>query len=85
MALEFEEQGSVVMGKEPVLVDGRAVGYVTSAAYGHSVGAPIAYAWLPAELAAPGQRVTVRYFDEDLLATVSREPMFDPDMARLRS
>ena len=38
---------AVVMGKEPVEVDGRPAGYVTSAAYGFSVDAPIAYAWLP--------------------------------------
>ena len=28
------------MGKEPVEVDGRPAGYVTSAAYGYSVDAP---------------------------------------------
>ena len=85
ISLVFEQQDSVVMGKEPVLVEGRPVGYVTSAAYGHSIGAPIAYAWLPADLAVPGQRVAVRYFDEELAATVAREPLFDPDMTRLRS
>ena len=41
------------MGKEPVVVDGRPAGYVTSAAYGYR-RAPIAYAWLPAEAARPG-------------------------------
>ena len=32
------------------------VGYVTSAAYGYTIGKGIAYAWLPAELAVPGTR-----------------------------
>ena len=40
---------TVLMGKEPVVVDGRAAGYVTSAAFGYTVGRSIAYAWLPAE------------------------------------
>ena len=39
---------SVVLGPEPVFVDGQPAGYVTSAAFGHTVGEPIAYAWLPA-------------------------------------
>ena len=42
------------MGKEPVYAGDRCVGYVTSAAYGYTIGKGIAYAWLPAELAAVG-------------------------------
>lgn len=74
----------VVMGKEPVRAGGSAVGYVTSAAYGYSLGRSIAYAWLPAELAAPGTAVEVEYFAEKLPATVAKEPLFDPEMARIR-
>ena len=33
---------------------------------------------------APGTRVTVRSFGEDLQATVRADPLFDPEMARLR-
>jgi dimethylglycine oxidase len=73
------------MGKEPVIVDGSAVGYVTSAAFGYSVGRSIAYAWLPAGAATVGTRVAIRYFGEDLPATVTAEPLFDPGMERLRS
>jgi glycine cleavage system aminomethyltransferase T len=72
------------MGKEPVIVDGHPVGYVTSAAFGYSVGQSIAYAWLPAAAAVVGTRVAVRYFGEDLAATVTAEPLFDPGMERLR-
>ena len=64
---------------------GFAVGHVTSAAYGWSVGAPIAYAWLPSALAVPGTQVEIGYFDRLLLATVTVEPLFDPKHQRLRS
>src|SRR5439155_16449418 len=74
----------VVMGKEPVYVDGRSVGYVTSAAYGYSVGAPVAYAWLPAPAAVPGTAVEVEYFGARVPAVVAAEPLYDPEMARLR-
>jgi glycine cleavage system aminomethyltransferase T len=85
VCLVLDDATSVVMGKEPVTVDGSAVGYVTSAAFGYSVGSSIAYAWVPTRAAAVGTRVAVRYFGEDLAATVSAEPLFDPGMERLRS
>jgi glycine cleavage system aminomethyltransferase T/glycine/D-amino acid oxidase-like deaminating enzyme len=74
---------SMVLGKEPVYVAGEAAGYVTSAAYGYSVGRPIAYAWLPAEV-AEGEQVSIEYFGERIAATVSAEPLVDPGMERLR-
>ena len=65
--------------------DGRPVGYVTSAGYGYSIDAPIAYAWLPSDAAQAGQPVTIRYFGEAVQATVATDPLFDPQMTRLRS
>ena len=75
---------SVVMGKEPVFLDGKPVGYVTSAAYGHTVGAPVAYAWLPAS-AKEGTRIEIQYFDRRVAATVAAEPLVDPEMKRIRA
>ncbi|AGB24029.1 glycine cleavage system T protein (aminomethyltransferase) [Mycobacterium sp. JS623] len=75
---------SVVMGKEPVFFDGKPVGYVTSAAYGHTVGAPVAYAWLPAS-ATEGTPIEIQYFDRRIAATVAAEPLVDPEMKRIRS
>jgi glycine cleavage system aminomethyltransferase T len=79
------DDGTVVMGKEPVFGDGEPVGFVTSAAYGYSVGHSIAYAWLPVELARPATKVEIEYFAERHSATVSEEPLFDPEMKRMRS
>ena len=72
------------MAEEPGSVAGRPVGYVTSAAYGYTIDAGIAYAWLPTEVATPGQQVKIRYFDRAVPATVAAEPLFDPQMTRLR-
>ncbi|TDE41970.1 FAD-dependent oxidoreductase [Nonomuraea mesophila] len=74
----------VVMGKEPVRHEGRTVGYVTSAAYGHTIQRPIAYAWLPAELAEPGTHVEISYFGRRVPAEVAKEPLFDPGMEKIR-
>ena len=61
------------------------VGYVTSAAYGYTIGRGIAYAWLPVELAEVGIEVEIGYFDHRVRAVVTAEPLFDPAMERLRS
>ncbi|MEV8593564.1 FAD-dependent oxidoreductase [Streptomyces sp. NPDC052012] len=82
--LVIQDQQSVVMGHEPVRVDGRPVGYVTSAAYGYTIGAPLAYAWLPAEHAAPGTPVEIEYFGARVPAVTAAEPLFDPEMSRIR-
>ncbi|GAA4889342.1 GcvT family protein [Actinomycetospora straminea] len=81
--LTVDDGRSVVLGHEPVLVDGEPAGYVTSAAFGHTVGRPIAYAWLPAGL-APGTPVDISYFGHPVRATVASEPLVDPEMARIR-
>ncbi len=66
------------MGKEPVYSGDPCVGYVTSAAYGYTIGRGIAYAWLPAALAEVGTASTIGYFDERVAATVAAEPLVDP-------
>jgi dimethylglycine oxidase len=82
--LTIPDPADTVMGKEPVYDGESCVGYVTSAAYGYTVGMGIAYAWLPARLAEPGSTVQIGYFDRRVQATVAAEPLFDPAMQRLR-
>lgn len=81
--ITVDDGKSVVLGKEPVLHNGEVVGYVTSAAYGYTVGKPIAYAYLPADV-AEGAAVELEYFSKRIGATVRPEPLFDPKMTRLR-
>ncbi len=83
--LVIKNDFDVVMGKEPVLVDNKVVGYTTSAYYGHTVGSPLAYAWLPIESSAIGTKVEIQYFDKKVKAVVGNDPQFDPQMTRLKS
>lgn len=80
--LTVDDGRSVVMGKEPVFHNGKPVGYVTSAAFGYTVRQPIAYAWLPSRL-TEGEAVEVEYFGRRIQATVTAEPLYDPEMSRL--
>ena len=78
------DDGEVLMGSEPVLAGAEAVGFTTSAGYGYSAGASLAYAWLPAELSEPGTSLQVSYFDRRHPVTVVADPVFDPEMTRMR-
>jgi glycine cleavage system aminomethyltransferase T/glycine/D-amino acid oxidase-like deaminating enzyme len=73
---------SMVLGKEPVFYKGKNAGYITTAAFGFTVGRPIAYAWLPGSVSI-GETVEAEYFGCRVAATVVREPLYDPGMNRL--
>jgi glycine cleavage system aminomethyltransferase T len=45
----------------------------------------IAYAYVPADRAEPGQPVEVEIFGEWVAGEVAREPLYDPDGTRVRS
>jgi glycine cleavage system aminomethyltransferase T len=49
----------------------------------YTIRKPIAYAWLPTAI-SEGDAVEVEYFGKRIAATVTPEPLFDPDMSRLR-
>ena len=57
---------------------GEIVARVTSGGIGYTVGASIAYAYLPTELAATGTAVDVEVFGEWIGAEVADEPLYDP-------
>ncbi|KAK2011645.1 FAD dependent oxidoreductase [Colletotrichum eremochloae] len=72
--LTVDDGRSVVLGKEPVFLDGKAVGYVTSAAFGYTIGKPIAYTYLPSSV-KEGASVEIEYFGRRIKATVTAEPL----------
>jgi 4-methylaminobutanoate oxidase (formaldehyde-forming) len=76
---------AVALGSEPVRVAGTPVGRVTSGGYGYSVERSIAYAYLPAAHAVPGQPVEVEIFGEWVAGEVAAEPLFDPSGDRVRA
>jgi len=82
--LTIDDPSRVVLGKEPIAHDGRVVSYVTSSAYGYSIGRGIAYGYLPRELAVEGTPVEIEYLGERVAATVAADPLWDPKGERLR-
>jgi len=82
--LTFDDPAVAVLGKEPIFAAKQCVGYVTSANYGYTVGKSIIYGYLPLEFTAEGTAVEVQYFGRRHRATVTREPLYDPAMTRLK-
>lgn len=83
--LTLHDPAVVVLGKEPVYLGETCVGYVTSAAFGPSIGQSIAYSYLPIALAQAGATVEIAYFGDRHRATIRHDPLFDPKGERLRS
>jgi glycine cleavage system T protein len=81
-----DDPSVVLLGKEPLFAEGgeRAVGWVTSAGWGASVGQSILYGYLPVEHADVGTRLGVRTEGARAGVTVAAEPLFDPRNERLR-
>jgi 4-methylaminobutanoate oxidase (formaldehyde-forming) len=83
--LVLDDPRSVCLGNEPVRVAGEVVGRVTSGGYGFAVERSIAYAYLPPDRAAIATRGEVEVFGDWIGFEVAREPLYDPDGARIRA
>jgi 4-methylaminobutanoate oxidase (formaldehyde-forming) len=74
-AVVLDDARKVVLGSEPVTIDGRLSGRVTSGGYGYTVAKSIAYAYLDIADTEPGTRVTVDIFGEQVAGSVVAEPV----------
>jgi 4-methylaminobutanoate oxidase (formaldehyde-forming) len=82
--LVLDDPRSVCLGNEPVRVDGRIVGRVTSGGYGFTVSRSIAYAYLPPDVPV-GARGEIDVFGTWTGFEVAREPLFDQAGERIRA
>jgi 4-methylaminobutanoate oxidase (formaldehyde-forming) len=73
------------VGGEAILADGEVVGFTTSANFGHTVGAPICYGYLPRALAETRTRFEIEVYGEVHPALRHDRALHDPEDARLRS
>jgi sarcosine dehydrogenase len=78
------EQMAYPVSGEAIIADGAVVGFTTSANFGHTVGKPVAYGYLPIALAERDDFV-IEVYGEPVPATRHSSPLYDPTNARLRS
>ena len=75
--LTLDDTDETILPHRPVFAPGEddSLGYVHSAEYGYSVGACVAYTYLPPEFAQPGTDVEILYEGDRYDATVREEPL----------
>jgi 4-methylaminobutanoate oxidase (formaldehyde-forming) len=80
----LDDARSVALGSEPVRIEGKVVGRVTSGGYGYTVERSIAYAYVPAN-SATGTSVEVEIFGTWVSGKITQEPLYDPKGLKIRS
>ena len=75
--LTLDDEDATILPHRPVFRPGddESIGYVHSAEYGYTVGACVAYTYLPPEDAEPGTQVEILYEGDRYAATVREEPL----------
>jgi glycine cleavage system aminomethyltransferase T/glycine/D-amino acid oxidase-like deaminating enzyme len=82
--LVLDDPRSVALGSEPVRIDGKVTGRVTSGGYGYTVEKSIAYAYVPSS-AAVGTPVEIEIFGTWVPGEIAKDPLYDPKGTRIRS
>ncbi len=82
--MEVDATDADVLGDEPIWVDGKVVGWVTSGGYGHGVGQSLAQGYIPSELVRPGLALEIEILGERRPACLQDAPPFDPEGLRMR-
>jgi dimethylglycine dehydrogenase len=83
--LAVDSADADVTGFEPVSVDDRRVGFVTSGAYGHHVRQSLALAYVEQGIAASPRELSVDVLGEARPARILAEPPYDPHGLKMRS
>ena len=79
----LEDMAYPVSG-EAIIADGEVVGFTTSANFGHTIGKPIAYGYLPVEHSERTDFV-IEVYGDAIPATRHDGALYDPTTARLKS
>ena len=85
VTLVVDSDGVDVSNDEAILNEDRAVGYVSSGGYAHSVGKSVALGYVDMDCAEAGSKLTVEILGEMVNATVQGAPLYDANGGRMRS
>jgi len=85
VTIVLHDARAVVLGNEPVKVDGKVAGRVTSGAYGPYIGSSVAFAYLPVELSAVETAVEILVFGNWFKGKIAKGPLYDPKGLKVRT
>jgi dimethylglycine dehydrogenase len=74
-----------VIGDEPISLNGKVCGWVTSGGYAHASGVSVAIGYVPKEVAEETDGWQVELLGEMLSARLQTQPLFDANGSRMRS
>ncbi|MGF1607846.1 MAG: FAD-dependent oxidoreductase [Kiloniellales bacterium] len=79
-----EADDADVWADEPIWMDGKVVGFVTSGGYAHYAEKSVALGFLPPELISDDRQVKIEILGDLRDARLISEPLFDPQGERMR-
>jgi len=85
VTLVIDVDGIDVSGDEAIILDGKAVGYVSSGGYAHHVKKSVAMGYVTINCAIAGTRLQVEILGQNYDAEVQGAPLYDANGANLRS
>ena len=85
VTLDIDADDADASGYEPIWKDGKKVGFVTSGAYGHTVGKSLAMALVDRDCAAPGTALSTHIVGVERPATVIASSPYDPEGKAMRA
>lgn len=85
----LEDEDAWPLGDEPILQDGRPVGQLTSAAFGHTLGRAVGMGYVRLDGRTAAEAIEAGAFEIDIASTpfsaqASLEPPFDPKGERMK-
>jgi len=84
VAFVVEASDAEAIGDEPIWLDGKVVGWVTSGGYAHAQNRSMAIGYVPKELADRRQGWQIEILGERCSANLQAEPLFDPNGEKMR-
>ena len=85
VTMRIAVDGIDVSNDEAILLDGVAVGYVSSGGYAHRIGQSLAMGYVSSDCAAPGTVLAVEILGEMYEATILGGPAYDANGAQMRA
>ncbi|MBS0420003.1 MAG: FAD-dependent oxidoreductase [Proteobacteria bacterium] len=85
VTLAVDVDDAEATGYEPIELEGRLVGYVTSGGFGHRVGQSLAMGYLDSAVPLEEPRLTVTVLGKPCAGRILRQPAYDPSGDRMRT
>ena len=79
VTLEIDPQAPPCWGTEPILNEGRLIGYVTSGGMGWRSNKMLAVGWLDSTAVSPDAELEVQVLMQTYRARLVTDPVYDPD------